>query len=583
MKILKRYTKKSKAKKAVAMAKVRVYDDLYARLETKEGEKQLYTLARQRDRTGKDVLHVRVIKDENGNVMVNFEVVLKRWKEYNNRDPRTEEAEVINEEINCVNREVKNAVRRMKKGKAVGPDELPVEVWKCMGKMGIEFLTRLFNRLLMGEQMPEEWRRSVLIPSYKNKGNAQCCGNYRGIKLMSHAMKVWERIIEARLRDRGEISKQQYGFIPGKGTTDAMFALRMLMEKYREGQRELHYVFVNLEEAYDRVPWEELWYCMRKSGIVEKYVQLVQDMYEGSKTVVRCAVGTTESFKVKVGLHRGSALSPFLFAVIMDRLTNEVKEPPWTMLLADDIVICEETREEVERRLKSWKYALERRGMKVSRSKTKYLCINGGNHDETVKMEDTKVPRVKEFKYLGSTVQESGGCERDIKKKVQAKWNRWKRVSGVICNRRLPARVKGKVYSSVVRPAMVYGLETVAVTKKQVEEMEVTEMKMLRFAMRVTRKDKIRNQHIRSTVKVDRLGMKMRKGRLRWYGHVMRRDQEYVGRKMMEMELPGKRRRGRPKKRYLDVVKEDMGEVGAREANVEDRKMWRMMIRCGHP
>ena len=112
-------------------------------------------------------------------------------------------------------------------------------------------------------------------------------------------------------------------------------------------------------------------------------------MYEESKTVVRCAVRTTESFKIKVRLHQGSALSPFLFAVIMDRLTDEVKrEPPWTMLFADDIVICEETREEVKRRLESWKYALERRGMKVNRSKTKYLCTNGGNDDETVKMEE---------------------------------------------------------------------------------------------------------------------------------------------------------------------------------------------------
>ena len=195
------------------MAKGRAYDDLYAILETKEGEKELYRLARQRDRAGKDVLHVRVIKDKNGNVMVNSEAVLKRWKEFfeklmneeNNRDPRTEKAEVLNEEVNCVGREeVKNALRRMKKDKAVGPDDLPVEVWKCMGKMGIEFLT---TRLLMGKRMPEEWR-SVLIPIYKNKGDAQCCGNYRGIKLMSHTIKMWERIIEARLRDRVKISKQ---------------------------------------------------------------------------------------------------------------------------------------------------------------------------------------------------------------------------------------------------------------------------------------------------------------------------------------------------------------------------------------
>ena len=218
--------KKSKAKKAVAMAKGRAYDNLYARLETKEDEKELYRLVRQRDRARKDVQYVRVIKDENGNVMVNSEAVLKRWKEYfeklmneeNNRKPRTEEAEVVNEEVNCISREeVKNALKRMKKGKAVGPDELSVKVWKCMEKMGIEFLTRLFNKLLMGEQMPEEWRRSVLIPIYKNKRDAQCCGNYRGIKLMSHTMKVWERIMEGRLRDRVEISKQQCEFMPEKG------------------------------------------------------------------------------------------------------------------------------------------------------------------------------------------------------------------------------------------------------------------------------------------------------------------------------------------------------------------------------
>ena len=119
--------------------------------------------------------------------------MLKRWKQYfeklmneeNDRDSRTEEADMVNEEVNCVKREeVKNALRKIIKDKAVGPDELSVEVWKCMGEMGIKFLTRLFNRLLVGERMPEEWRRSVFIPIYKNKEDAQCCGNYRGIKLM---------------------------------------------------------------------------------------------------------------------------------------------------------------------------------------------------------------------------------------------------------------------------------------------------------------------------------------------------------------------------------------------------------------
>ena len=111
------------------MAKRRTNDNLYARLETKEGEKELYRLVCHRYRAGKDVQHVRVIKDKNSNVMISSETVLKRWKDYfeklineeNERDPRTEEPEMNNEEVNCVGREeVKNAIRRMKKVKRLG-------------------------------------------------------------------------------------------------------------------------------------------------------------------------------------------------------------------------------------------------------------------------------------------------------------------------------------------------------------------------------------------------------------------------------------------------------------------------------
>ena len=106
---------------------------------------------------------------------------------------------------------------------------------------------------------------------------------------------------------------------------------------------------------------------------------------------------------------------------------------------------------------------------------------------------------------------------------------------------------------------MVYGLETVTVTKKQVKEIEVAEMKMLRFAMGVTRKNKIRKEHIRSTVKVERLGMKVKEGRLRWYGHVMRKDQEYVRRKMMEMELTGKEEKRETKEKIFRCSKRRYG------------------------
>ncbi|KAK3540829.1 hypothetical protein QTP86_002363 [Hemibagrus guttatus] len=367
-------------------------------------------------------------------------------------------------------------------------------------------------------------------------------------------MKLWERVVEASLRKVVEICEQQYGFMPRKSTTDAIFALRILMEKYRDGQRELHCVFVDLEKAYDRVPREELWYCMRKSGVAEKYVRVVQDMYERSRTVVRCAVGQTEEFNVEVGLHQGSALSPFLFAIVMDQLSEEVRqESPWTMMFADDIVICSESREQVEENLERWRFALERRGMKVSRSKTEYMCVNEREGSGTVRLQSEEVKKVQEFKYLGSTVQSNGECGKEVKKRVQAGWNGWRKVLGVLCDQKISARIKGKVYRTVVRPAMLYGLETVSLRKRQESELEVAELKMLRFSLGVTRLDRISNEYIRGTAHVGRLGDKVREARLRWFGHVQRRESEYIGRRMLDMDLPGRRQRGRPKRSWRET------------------------------
>ena len=121
---------------------------------------------------------------------------------------------------------------------------------------------------------------------------------------------------------------------------------------------------------------------------------------------------------------------------------------------------------------------------------------------------------------------------------------------------------------------MLYGLDTVALTKRQEAEMEVAELKMLRFSLGVTRMDKIRNEYIRGTAQVGRFGEKTRAARLRWYGHVRRKDDGYIERRMLRMELPGKRKQGRPKRRFMDVVKEDMAEVEVTEQDTEDRNNW---------
>ncbi|XP_063587724.1 uncharacterized protein LOC134764976 [Penaeus indicus] len=174
----------------------------------------------------------------------------------------------------------------------------------------------------------------------------------------------------------------------GVGTIDGIFVLRQTMGKCREKQKVLHMAFIDLEKAHDRVPREEVWRSLRGRGAPEKYVKIIQESDRNATTKVRSTVGTTHSFQVKVGLHQGSALSPFLFNTAFDVLTEAVREnPPWCVLYADDVLVATSKRA-LQTKLERWRQALENRGMKISRSKTEYITTNGeGDQQDTIQLD----------------------------------------------------------------------------------------------------------------------------------------------------------------------------------------------------
>ena len=591
---------KRAAKRAVSKAKGQAYDDLYQRLGTKEGEKDIYRMARIRERKTRDINQIKCIKDGADQLLVKGEEIKDRWREYfdklfngESEDPTLDLDATSDDTNRCFVRriqgaEIEEALKKMKGGKAVGPDGIPIEVWRCLGARAVAWLTKLFNHIFRSSKMPGDWRRSILVPIFKNKGDVQSCTNYRGIKLMSHTMKLWERVIEHRLRRGTKVTQNQFGFMPGRSTMEAIFLIRQLMERYREQKKDLHMVFIDLEKAYDKVPRNVLWWALEKQKVPTKYINLIKDMYKDAMTCVRTCDGDTRDFPIKIGLHQGSALSPYLFALVMDEVTRDIQDDiPWCMLFADDVVLIDESRAGVNRKLEVWRHTLESKGFRLSRTKTEYMSCDfstSGHEDGDVSLSGQVVPKKDTFRYLGSMLQKDGDIDEDVRHRIAAGWLKWRQASGILCDKKVPQKLKGKFYRTAIRPAMLYGAECWPTKWRHIQQLSVAEMRMLRWACGHTRRDRVRNVYIRDLVGVAPIEEKLVQHRLRWFGHVQRRPPDAPVRSGVLLRADNVRRgRGRPNLTWEESVKRDLKEWNICKDLALDRNAWRQAIDVPEP
>ena len=216
----------------------------------------------------------------------------KTWKEHMEKIMNEEnewnhmvETNVVEGPVEKVVRnEIVEAIQRMKSRKATGPSEVSVEMIFASGEIGVKVMMELCQRELDGRGIPDEWKTSVIVPIFTGKGDVMSCRSYRGVKLLEHAMKIVERVLERRIQTLVNLNKMQFGFMPGKETVDAIFIVRRMQEEYQKKDKKLYTCFVDMEKAFDRMPRKVMEWAMRKKGLSEVIARAVMSLCNDAKS-----------------------------------------------------------------------------------------------------------------------------------------------------------------------------------------------------------------------------------------------------------------------------------------------------------
>ena len=559
------------------------------------------------------------IKDINGSFIVGKAAKLERWANYfedllNRPDPVQLDNDLftddnLDEEISLIavhppsKNEIDVAIKKLKSNKSPGVDTIPPEAFKFGGNV---LRKRIHNLLLLiweQEDVPKNWRNSVLVPVFK-KGSKHMCQNYRGISLIDIASKIITSIIRSRISAvyESNLREEQAGFRQGRGCSDQIFALRQVFERRLRHGKEFGCLFVDFSAAFDSVHRESLWAAMSALGIPAKIIGILKSLYKKSQSWVRVYGELSRSFEIKTGVKQGCIISPCLFNIILDWVLVKAMKGCKGLLVgndlsitdlgyADDLAYLGESEADLQHFLNNLDKYGKMIGLQISVKKTKLMSNIGAS----LNLNNQPIEAVDSFVYLGSTFEiQQLRCTKDVITRIGKASSAFGRLKSPLFTRPdISLSTKMKVFNSSIIPVLLYGAESWIIGVEELRKLEVTQMAWLRCILQVTLNDRIRNDEIRRRCcnQPDVASM-IRKARLRWFGHVSRMQRDRIPKKIFDSIRPDdwKCPKSAPKLSWKQLVLKDVALGGLTNRYFNDpiaeasdmaqvRAQWRAFIR----
>ena len=493
--------------------------------------------------------------------------------------------------------EVITAVRKLRSGRSAGADGITAELLKSSMDSTCPALHKLFCRVWATGRVPADWRDGIIVSLYKGKGSQTDCCSHRPITLLSVPGKVFAHVLLARVQPLlvRERRPQQSGFTPGRSTSDAILALRLLSDLHREFNRPLYVAYVDLKSAFDSVDREALWKTIRGVGIPDSLLALIKDLHRGTHSQVQVGGHLSPSFSTGSGVRQGCVLAPALFCRAVDWILQKslvhsgqtISDEHFSDIdYADDIATVDENPVALSDTLERMEDACSALGLHISWTKTKIQNIGAGAPAADLAVGQQVVKGVESFTYLGSEISSMVGSRAEQHRRIGVASDTMRRLRRVWHQRHLSLPTKLRLYNTLVLPVLLYASETWTTTKLDLARLQAFHMRSQRYILGVRWQDHVSNAEIYARTRLSHIGSTIQARRHSLFGHVVRLPPTVPSNAILRLcrdvsmnrrvPVGWRRPRGRPRDTWVSQLKRDTGvPIATSWSRAEDRQLWR--------
>ena len=390
------------------------------------------------------------------------------------------------------------------------------------------------------------------------------------MSLISHASKILLEIIRKRLQYylSPEIAEEQFGFTPGKGTTDAILIARNIVQKVAKKQDDdlVWLLLVDYSKAFDTVYHDALWETLRSLGVPQHLTWLLKGLYDHAKGVVRVDGQHTGEFPFEKGVRQGCLVSPILFNAVGEKIMREVEEKlqerpgkviggrsVWNIRYADDTTLVARSKEECEAMGEALREVSQQVGLNINKNKTAVMTVHG---EGDIEIDRVKMDKVSRVKFLGSYITPDGDSCVDIKCRIGLAKAVTINMTEAWKSREISMKLKVRLAKACIWSVALYGCETWTLRKQEEKMLEAFEMWLWRRILRVSWTERRTNEWVRDQVGVQgehKLLEEVKRRKIRKYRHWKRRGESMVL-ATVEGETEGRGRRGRRRVEWSDNI-----------------------------